>query len=191
MLGNDVVDLREAARPRHPGFDARVFGAEERRRIQAAPGLRWAFWAAKEAAYKRARRADPGVVFSPVRFEVTIGADGRGRVRHAGKAWAVRVERSAERIHAVAADTADGTERARAGVASLRDGADPSAAVRRLALRELAPALGVAPDALRIERRERVPWLYVEDGRPAMPLSLSHHGRFIAWAWLAPGGGPS
>ena len=74
MVGNDIVDLFDPdAQPRsfRPGFDERVFAAEERRAIEQDPNplaRRWAHWAAKEAAYKLARQIDETFVFSPRRL---------------------------------------------------------------------------------------------------------------------------
>lgn len=193
MVGNDVVDLREANTPRHAGFDARVFAPSEARRLQddGTGTLRWALWAAKEAAYKRARRADPAVVFSPVRFVVDLGTDGRGRVRHEDCSCAVRVEAGEEFVHAVAAETTAALEQSIARVAPVENAGAESHEVRRLALSDLAPRLGTLPGALRFERRGRIPWLRVGLAPDALPISLSHHGRFVAWAVLAPttGGG--
>ncbi|MEZ4332319.1 MAG: 4'-phosphopantetheinyl transferase superfamily protein [Myxococcota bacterium] len=75
MLGNDVVDLADVdARPEtfRRRFDERVFTEEERRALADDPSphpLRWAHWAAKEAAYKCLRQGDPRFVFSPIRLE--------------------------------------------------------------------------------------------------------------------------
>lgn len=89
MLGNDVVDLRDAdSRPEsfRPRFDARVYADPERRAIarDSRPLVRrWAHWAAKEAAYKLARQLDPGFVFAPKRlvacFEPPAPAAAAGR----------------------------------------------------------------------------------------------------------------
>ena len=74
MLGNDIVDLRDAdARPEsfHARFDERVFSADEQRAIahDAKPlARRWAHWGAKEAAYKLAKQLDSTFVFSPGRL---------------------------------------------------------------------------------------------------------------------------
>ena len=216
MVGNDVVDLREAAGTRHPRFDGRVFAPSEAKQLAGrvfAPSeaqqldervfarsearrleeggelLRWVFWAAKEAAYKRVRRADPRAVFSPGRFVVDLGPDGCGRVRHGDAEFALRVSATDQRVHAVAADTPEALDRSIARVGELEDPADPDAPgreARRLALHDLAIRLGVDEDALRIERRGRVPWLRAASGRGQAPLSLSHHGRFVAYACHAP-----
>jgi phosphopantetheinyl transferase len=188
MVGNDVVDLRArlVAGPRHPRFDARVFAPSEHRALREsaeANALRWAFWAAKEAAYKVAKKLDDAAVWSPVRFVVRFAGDGAGAVEHQGRSIPVRVEADAERVHAVASDRAEALARVRSRVAELPAAdADPSAAVRALACEELAPLLGASAAALEIARRGRIPVLRM-DGRDApFDLSLSHHGRFVAYA---------
>jgi phosphopantetheinyl transferase (holo-ACP synthase) len=188
MVGNDVVDLHDpavVAGPRHPRFDARVFAPSEHRALResAAPNpLRWTFWAAKEAAYKVAKKLDDATVWSPLRFVVSL-AGGAGAVEHAGLRIPVRIEADAERVHAIAADAPAALARVHARVAELpAPGADPSAAVRALACRDLAAWLGSAPEALEIARRGRIPFLRVAGAEAPLDLSLSHHGRFVAWA---------
>ena len=189
MVGNDVVDLRDrsvAAGPRHPRFDARVFAPAEHRALResAAPNpLRWAFWAAKEAAYKVAKKLDDATVWSPLRFVVRFERDLEGAVEHEGREIPVRVEADAERVHAIATDARAGFARIRARVAELpTPDANPSAAVRALARADLATLLGAAPEALEFARRGRIPVLCVAGGEAPLDLSLSHHGRFVAWA---------
>jgi hypothetical protein len=55
----------------------------------------------------------------------------------------------------------------------------------------VAPRLGVAADELRIVRQERIPRLQRRGAPLPIELSLSHHGRFVAFAALLPfrGGG--
>jgi phosphopantetheinyl transferase len=189
MVGNDVVDLRDrsvAAGPRHPRFDARVFAPAEHRALResAAPNpLRWAFWAAKEAAYKVAKKLDDATVWSPLRFVVRFERDLEGAVEHEGREIPVRVEADLECVHAIAADAREGFARIRARVAELpAPDADPSATVRALARADLAALLGAAPETLEFARRGRIPVLCVAGGEAPLDLSLSHHGRFVAWA---------
>ena len=189
MVGNDVVDLRDRSvvgGPRHPRFDARVFAPPEHRALresEAPNPLRWAFWAAKEAAYKVAKKLDDATVWSPLRFVVHFEGGLEGTVEHAGHEYPVRVESDAERVHAVATDARGSFARIRARVAELpTPDADPSAAVRALARADLAPLLGASADALEIARRGRIPVLRLAGADAPLDLSLSHHGRFVAWA---------
>ena len=89
MVGNDVVDIADTRRrARHVGFDARVFSDRERRAIEGDDdheARRWAHWAAKESAYKVAKRRDPDAIFSPVKFSAEFdGGFAAARSRGAG-----------------------------------------------------------------------------------------------------------
>ena len=189
MVGNDVVDLSDRSvvlGPRHPRFDARVFAPSEHRALResAEPNpLRWAFWAAKEAAYKVAKKLDAAAVWSPLRFVVCFERGLEGAVDYEGRSIPVQVERDAERVHALATDRVESFARLRASVATFEGPpAGASAAVRALAREHLAPLLGVAPEQLEIARRERIPVLRIAGSDAPFDLSLSHHGRFVAFA---------
>ena len=84
LVGNDVVDLHDSeSRPGalHPRFDVRVFTPDEREALSAAAyPLRWTLWAAKESAYKVAKKLDPTVRFLPRDFVVGQIAEGRALV---------------------------------------------------------------------------------------------------------------
>lgn len=207
-VGNDVVDLlHPGVQPgaQHPRFDARVFSDGERRalaRSSAPLRLRWTAWAAKEAAYKVMKKLDAETVWAPRRFVFHRESRTRGRVEYQGRSLVLHIDANRERIHVVAAgpsraDAAQGAFAAECGDSAQgafvaeRGDADPSEAVRRLALSAILPRLGLDAEAARIERRRRIPYL-VHGGRTAaVDLSLSHHGRFVACAFRAahaPGG---
>jgi len=180
-VGNDVVDLCDRdARPEtlHPRFDEKVFHASERAFIGSGPGAnrrRWSLWAAKEAAHKALRQERPDLGFAPRHYRVTLDARGVGSVRRGAEVFFVRVAADAEQVHAVACRP--GAANVIDAVATLAElgEADPGRAVRALLRRLLARAAEVA-----LERRDRIPRLRL-DGR-AVPVSFSHHGRFVAVA---------
>lgn len=67
-------------------------------------------------------------------------------------------------------------------------GEDPGRAVRRLAVREIARAIGVDAARLEVVRRAtgadgRIPALALDGVAFGGSLSLSHHGRFVAFAF--------
>jgi hypothetical protein len=190
-LGNDVVDLSDSeARLEglHPRFAERVFTAAERAALEASGErfvLHWAFWAAKESAYKALARIEPATVFAPRAFEVDLPAppgDGEpvaGRVRRGSRSFALEVSRLGDALHAVAWGL-DGPATIRSAVGAAED--DPGAAVRRLAARDIGAALALGPREPRIAGR---PPAATRGGRPLdLVLSLSHHGRFVAFAWV-------
>jgi phosphopantetheinyl transferase (holo-ACP synthase) len=195
MIGNDVVDLGDAdtqAGARHPRFDRRVFAASERRRLErddSDPRLRWILWAAKESTYKVARRSGAADGFAPVRFVVTLDAEWRGDVCYRGDRYPVRVSVRTDHVHAVATgpglacdEIAAGVRRLLPGEAGDRSGDAASREARSFALEEIAARTGSPRESLAIERRERIPRLVDRTGREALDLSLSHHGRFVAYA---------
>ena len=216
MVGNDVVDLldRDADRATYrPGFDARVFGAAERAAIHGAADasrVRWRLWAAKEAAYKAARRIDPETPFSPIGFAVDAG-DRSGvaaTVRHGEARYAVRFHDGRDFVHAVATRVRADASPARSIAAPAVDAifeamligharvAAPtpdrqSALVRRHAAHALAVRWGIDSALIDFERVGRIPRILLE-GRPTrVAVSLSHHGDHVAWALALPPAAPA
>ena len=223
VVGNDIVDLLDpstAGKHTDRRFLARVLDAGERVALSRAddPAVAlWAFWAAKEAAYKVASklRGTPPV-FAHAAFSVTWADAGperwTGHVAYEELEIPVVVVRSGEVIHAVAVSGAEVssalpgaepldappeawaarlaellprlTEREADAVHSL-----PSAAVRIRARAALAKALGTEDADVEIVcdpgvTGRRPPRVLLR-GRPAYAdISLSHHGRWIAWAVL-------
>lgn len=191
-VGNDVVDLADPETrldALHPRFEERAFCAAERDLLEASRSrhaLHWAFWAAKESAYKALRRLEPATVFSPKEFEVELAplppAGARraaaGRVLHRGRALDLEVHLDGPSVHAVA----QGGQAAGTGLLwrIARADGDPRLAVRRLAATTIGSALGLDPAALRIVGRP--PVATHADGLFATGVSLSHHGRFVAFA---------
>jgi phosphopantetheinyl transferase (holo-ACP synthase) len=199
MIGNDVVDLADPdADPGrlHPRFDGRVFHPSERALIAASaqPGrTRWILWALKESAYKAARKQEPTTVFSPLRFVVSLRDAASAIVCVGGRRFRASISSRPGYVHAVAWQDGDPPAVTRIAVARLaaRE-VSPRTAVRWLVLEQLASALGVAPDALAIHREARIPAVWVHGRRSGADLSLSHHGRFVAFACRLPPhhGGP-
>jgi len=199
MIGNDVVDLADPdADPGrlHPRFDGRVFDPSERALIAAStqPGrTRWILWALKESAYKAARKEEPATVFSPARFVVSRQDAASAIVCACGRRFRASISCGPGYVHAVAWQAGDPPAVTCVAVARLTTReTSPRSAVRRLVREQLAPALGVAPAALAIHREARIPAVWVH-GRPSgADLSLSHHGRFVAFACRLPPheGGP-
>lgn len=194
MIGNDIVDLDDPETDvgaSHPRFEQRVFSAAERAWIARSGAPReelWTFWAAKEAAYKLLRASDPSTVFSPSTFEVRRIRPSRAEVRWRGKLVSVDLDVRPSSIHAIAQTVAH--RRTVSGFARCHGG-DPSRVARALAIESLSPHMRAAPGGLRIERvRGRPPALLCENQPTSAVLSLSHHGRFVAFACeLPPGAG--
>lgn len=191
LIGNDLVDLQDPeTRPDaiHPRFDQRVFSAGEQLALAASAvpnRLRWSLWAAKEAAYKAWRRLEPTLTFLPARFHSRLDGEGCGVVTHEGRVVPVRIDLEGDLIHAVAGDWNVGGLVAAVAQIPRQIGAQvpgPRQLVRQLAVARLSHRLGVAREALHIEREGRIPRLWIGDNPANVDLSLSHHGRFVAFA---------
>jgi hypothetical protein len=191
-VGNDVVDLADPeARLSglHPRFDERVFRAVERDLLEASPSrhaLHWALWAAKESAFKALKRVAPQTVFSPREFEVDLsplpptgtGGVAEGWVFYRGHRFNLELRLDGTSVHAVARSLDTAGARILGGVE--RAAGDPGIAVRRLAATAIGSALGLDEGGVRIFRR---PPVATHRGRRLeVDVSLSHHGRFVAFA---------
>jgi hypothetical protein len=195
-VGNDVVDLGDPETRLaglHPRFDERVFCAAERKALEASRlrhRLHWALWAAKESAYKARKRLEPEAVFSPREFEVelsplpTTGGGGVavGRAFYRGDVFELEVRLDGASVHALATSADEAGARVLWKVE--RALCDPGVAARRLAATAIGAALGLDPAGLRIVRR---PPVAIDRGRRIeVDVSLSHHGRFVAFACTLP-----
>jgi phosphopantetheinyl transferase (holo-ACP synthase) len=188
MVGNDVVDLGDPEtlpEGRHPRFDCRVFTLDECRMIQNdrnPNALRWTLWACKESTYKLLKRSNPRTIFSPKTFEVTFWSPATWQIQHRGKTTYAEVSDHGDCLHAIAAWIPAEIPSVVSSVEMTRT--DPSSTVRELARRRLAPVLGCLPERIEIvSASDRIPEVHVDGTGPCGYISLSHHGRFVAFSW--------
>jgi phosphopantetheinyl transferase (holo-ACP synthase) len=193
-LGNDIVDLTDPFTVGKAGdvrFVRRVFAASEQAWIAASPDpdrALWRLWAAKEAAYKAARKSAPRLVFAHAQFEVHPG---ESRVVCGKEAFTVRWDEQPGWVHGVAVSASEPVllDGVRWRVAGVVPGLDPSLAARALATRMLAD--GGVPDATIVRpagqggARPGAPEVWSAGSRLAhLDLSLSHDGCWVAAAWI-------
>jgi phosphopantetheinyl transferase len=195
-VGNDVVDLADPETRLaglHPRWGQRVFSVAERAALETSRSrhrLHWMLWAAKESAFKARKRLDAGAVFSPLEFEVELPAlpaagdvgVAAGRVFHRGVVFGLEVRLDGTSVHAVATSEEETGARVLWKVA--RVPSEPGTAARRLAATAIGSALDLDPTGLRVVGR---PPVFVDrEGRIEVEVSLSHHGRFVAFACTLP-----
>ena len=211
LVGNDVVDLLDPENQQeaiHPRFDERVFTPVERAWLAneaTAHRTRWRMWAAKESAFKVARKLDPGVRFLPRRFSVQLKGNAQAVVRYAVGRFDVSFSGADDWVHAIAT-LSDGPGRWRSSWGgpfwrpSLGSSWGPSAIVERVqrgrsaasyasarvratARSAIGSVLSIAPSEIEIARVGSVPVALWKKLPLPVDLSLSHHGRFLACAW--------
>ncbi len=203
-VGNDIVDLADPENIGKSGderFCRRLFNANERSLIAAGSvarpdSLLWALWAAKEAAYKAISRDDPSVCSIPRKYPVVIETAPlpgtspclEGRVITPRGELPVHIFIAEEMLHAVASGSPEGL----AGIFSRVERvdtaahADPSTLVRQILLEEIARRLGCPPEDLSVVKEQRgsgAPSVFFHGSRLPVEISLSHDGRFVAFAF--------
>lgn len=201
-VGNDIVDLR------HPGnrgkskddrFLSRVFTEQERDRIAGAAcpdRLLWALWAAKEAAFKVVSRDDPTVRSTPRRYDIRLDVGNESEMCLAGRAitprgeLALRIVMTDDYIHALSATKEDHLDRIVRRVDRMDVEEDPgeaSAFVRRQLLNEISRYLDLPLGELSIGKEPLgpgAPFVLYREQPLAVDISLSHDGRFAAFAFI-------
>ena len=170
----------------------------------------WLLWSVKESICKYRRRLEPGLVFSPTKTVVGqldiceapedeemagISIFYRGIVRSGAGVFYSHSTVHADYISTVVSRESLSREKTFGqicrGVAAIDkdDHAGQSAAVRRLLLDRLSSLLQLGPDALRIEKdAQGCPQVWRGQKQTGIPVSLAHHGRFIAYSLIINGG---
>lgn len=204
-VGNDIVDLKTADALGKAGdfrFVERVLTRDEQsalRRSEHPDALLWAFWAAKEAAYKAISKRFPDISSAPRRYPVAIEAQKRrgaasGIVNTPRGRVFVRIFFYEDCIHCIASTGSPahlpdivhgmGEIGPGRGPASARE----SAAVRKVAGARIAAFLGRLPEDVRILRKTgprglSPPTVYIRGEKAPIDISMSHDGRFAAFVF--------
>ncbi len=209
-IGNDIVDVKAPGAAGKSGdvrFLRRVLGPDEQRAVAASENpdrLLWAFWAAKESAYKAISKTFPGIISSPLRYPVNLGlpdAAGvvNGTVQTPCGPVAVRIHLTKDHVHGIGmvqgSKNLDDVEWALAQIPAGEIGSrsiseTESQIVRRLAGLGIAKLTGRPFEDIDIIRQKSPlgpgPPVIRCKGKPIdMDISLSHDGRFVAWALLS------
>ena len=196
-IGNDIVDLTAQGvkgKFNDRRFVERVFSAEEQKEIQSAsdPTLTlWSLWAAKEAAYKVAKKLRPATVFAHRKFRVN---QARQEVTYEDLRFPVRWEVRPAYIHCIATTEAANLSAAKIGVfvkpmpAGSHGRKTESIEARRAATELLFRERGIAgAEVIREQEGEELsPPRFFVAGRRLwdVDLSLSHDEHWVAAALI-------
>ncbi len=205
FIGNDLVDLQEERTPErslNPRFPQRILSESELAAYASSSHpeiFLWQAWAAKETAYKIVKQQKPDIAFSPCAF--VWHPDDQAVVWH-GIRQPVTLTTTPDYVYAQGSHPATKLYHA-IGTAQELLNSDPSwfspdeeshtqrplsRAVRLLAKRELALIWGGTPSQWRFTKSPVGQPLADLVGRAAgpLPLSFTHHGRFVAAAFPLP-----
>ena len=209
-MGNDIVDLDAPGavnKSENSRFMKKVFTDAEIRHIRASAqpdAVLWGIWAAKETAFKVVAKSCPDALFSPKKYNVRLyrndpsahpGSVQTGAVTTPDGCVAVKVFFHEGHIHCIGVSGNQGDlatirhghgyKQAEYGLQgdALPPSARESLAVRRLALRHIARCFGRNEADMEIPGSTGPPLLYVNGRRDKIDISLSHDGRFVAYAF--------
>ena len=182
-IGNDIVDLATDEPPLHARYLERAFTTNERSRIKNDSASLWAHWAAKEAAYKAIKRIQPDYHFSPISIAVDTIA---GTITADSIVLAIEVNQSPEFVH-IRCGTDATLAASKEWIAEISPRENPSQQLRTLAIEKISAEIQIAPARLSIaaDTLSGAPLVQCDGDTLPHLVSFSHHGRFVACAFLA------
>lgn len=214
-VGNDIVDLASPyvkGKSRDRKFRSRVLTAREHHVLfdnNNPDRLLQVFWAAKETAYKVTVKTHPDVSSAPRRYEVLLdrpesGSNVRGRVETPRGIVHITARQNPDYVHCLGTETAPAARNVISGVEALDDLSQPdfgrcsdaqSRLVRAAAQKRISAILSLPENDIAItktcpKKSTLFPEVYVKGKKCGINISLSHDGRFIAYAFWIQGKTP-
>ena len=207
-VGNDIVDLKtpEAiGKSTDTRFIKRVLTPCEQQMLHHSEHpdtLVWALWAAKETAFKTISKSYPNISSAPGRYPVILDSKksshcSKGEVMTPNGSVAIRIDFHEDYIHCIGIfSLADNLDSVVSGIGEIDTNTlagqmdsiseKESSAVRRLAKKGIASYLQLNEQDIQIIRRKKVhpPTVLAKGKIKNMEISLSHDGRFAAYAFL-------
>ncbi|MFK7783092.1 4'-phosphopantetheinyl transferase superfamily protein [Psychroserpens sp.] len=113
MIGNDIVDLKQASKDsnwKRPRFLDKVFTRQEQLIISSSEDDNlsvWLMWSMKEAAYKAYVREFEHGFFNPKRIQCQLILKDKGVVRIDTNLYYLKIEITSEYVHSVASSKRD------------------------------------------------------------------------------------
>ena len=205
-VGNDVVDLREpanAGKSRDSRFLKKILTDAEIEFVQNAENpdaALWSRWSCKETAYKLIKKSCLDSAFLPRQWQVIFNknestySDGEVMIPGRDRVY-IRLFSNSQYIHCVGADCLAALDKLIWKVDVLpeeKDGKniDPSFFSRNCLGQSLAKHFSLNFHQIKIKRtREngelQPPRVYVDGRKTDIEISLSHDGRFVAYAFIS------
>lgn len=186
MIGNDLVDLRAAAKEsnwRRPGYLQKIFTRDEQLQIKNANDpdlLVWIFWSMKEAAYKaNQRKFGLGRKFDPSGIACTISLK-----NHNSASGKVRINNTIYHSKTLFKDFHIHTTATASAATRIFSKIYPSSEnIKERMLEEISTKWGLPQSFFSIEKtRNAVPVLRLRDQLTNFPFSISHHGNYSAFS---------
>lgn len=205
-IGNDIVDLREpvnAGENRDSRFLKKILTVAEIDFVQNAENpdkALWSLWACKETAYKVIKKKCVDAAFLPCRWMVILEKsesaclEGEVKIPDAEVVY-IRLFSHFRYVHCVGADHPADLDRLFCKVEAFPEKEnekriDPSLFARKYLARSLADFFRLNFSDIKINRIKeknelQPPYVYIGGKKSDIDISLSHDGRFVAYAFLS------
>lgn len=185
MIGNDIVDLKQAAKDsnwKRPRFLDKVFTKVEQSIISSSENKDqtvWLLWSMKEAAYKAYVREFEHPFFNLKRIQCQLIQNNKGVVCVNDKIYYLRTEITSEYVHSIASHTYDKFPKTETFI--LLD-INQSKEVRIQLMNQISNEKGMDLNSIQVKKTALgIPNLFLNGEQIFDALSLSHHGKYGAF----------
>lgn len=187
MIGNDVVDLRLAAQQsnwQRRGFLEKLFTKKEQeaiRRVSYPEQWVWLFWSMKEATYKAHQRYHRlKSRYNPKEFECRLKSfSSTGKIL-----GSVEIQEQIYPCFSEIKEDSISTFAKKFEHVELYSVSTRPELLRRNCIFKIAAQHNIPPDSVEIKKgNDGIPHLFRKGENLQIPFSLSHHGRFAAFAF--------
>ena len=185
MIGNDIVDLRQAAKDsnwKRPRFLDKIFTSKEQLIISTSESKEqtvWLLWSMKEAAYKAYVRETKHRFFNPKRMQYQSGSNNQSTVCIDEKLYDVKSVITSDYVHSLATKA----EAKHLEVHLFKiPVVSQSETVKAKIIHQLSSSKGIDSGAMEIKKTALgVPNAFFKDEQILQALSISHHGEYGAF----------
>ncbi len=190
MTGNDIIDLATAAVEsnwKRKGFIEKIFTLQEQRYIREAAlpdEMVWKLWSMKESAYKIYSSQYGGRFFAPQKFNCTLLTGQNGKVKINNNTYHTDTSTAKNYIYSIARSDESGMDTFINYCFRLPQ-CDPyqqQQIIYKKIINGYASVTGAVKNGLYVFKdKNGIPFLYAENEKIKIPVSITHHGRFAAF----------
>jgi len=191
MIGNDIVDLLKASNDsnwQRPRFLDKVFTEAEQQMILNAKDqsqMVWLLWSMKEAAYKVYVQQFGKRFFNPKRLVCKLYPKNKGTVNVEFVKYKTYSLIDKNFIHSIAYTTENKDLKTKCFNIETHSHESQSNLTKKQVLKYFSKIKNVSEDVLSIQKNELgIPHLFEDRLKLDERLSISHHGRYCAYAIL-------
>ena len=189
MIGNDIVDLAKAKTDSdwlRPRWVSKVFTQKEQdfvKRSDDKDQMVWRLWSMKESAYKCSVQRKSFGRFNPLNFECSLINSNEGIIRSDTLKFFSTTHSSNRNIYSTATFTKNQSFFSKIIGSDDTSASQTSNKLKEELLIRISQKMGY--DFCKIEIRkslQKVPQVFFDGRKMDMNISLTHHGRFSAYA---------